>query len=506
MKKLFYLIIFVSLSVCASAAKRTTAQLVFNPLNGVQRNIVMPTGEKIGYTAYENLYFVTNVEDSDYQFMNVFIPDDVKTDAPILIRTYIGGYMQSAAGQPQTDDASGRALKEGLVLVIPGSRGRGSMVLDNKDIKNFNGRAPAGLLDLKAAIRYLRYFDKDMPGNAERIIIDGTSAGGAMSSLVGATGNNPVYEPYLKAMGAADTRDDVFASVCFCPITDLDHADMAYEWLYGCTDSRKSKVSEEQKKVSEELAKQYPSYINSLNLQKKDGTEITADNYLDYIKSFIIQSAQTAKNNGADIPDSIGFKFSSNGGFGMPQINGNDKGGMLRFHGHGPQLPPRGMMGLQKGEYVTDLDMTKYLNYVVTTQPLKSVPAFDAMDVAGDEATGENEEFGNKSGNSVNFTDYSLQKATGKTAVTVSPKIKELVRIMNPMNFIGAENTTVAPHWYIRHGSRDRDTAFGVSINLATKLQNCGYDVDFLLAWNRPHSGDYNLDDMFKWIKNVTRQ
>ena len=24
-----------------------------------------------------------------------------------------------------------------------------------------------------------------------------------------------------------------FHSVCYCPITDLDHADMAYEWLYG---------------------------------------------------------------------------------------------------------------------------------------------------------------------------------------------------------------------------------------------------------------------------------
>ena len=67
-----------------------------------------------------------------------------------------------------------------------------------------------------------------MPGNAEKIITDGTSAGGAMSALLGTTGNNPAYEPYLKAMGAADARDDVYASVCYCPITDLNHADIAY--------------------------------------------------------------------------------------------------------------------------------------------------------------------------------------------------------------------------------------------------------------------------------------
>ena len=46
------------------------------------------------------------------------------------------------------------------------------------------------------------------------------------------------------------------------------------------------------------------------------------------------------------------------------------------------------------------------------------------------------------------------------------------------------------PHWYIRHGARDRDTAFSVSINLATKLQNSGKNVNFKLPWNRPHSGD----------------
>ena len=151
----------------------------------------------------------------------------------------------------------------------------------------YTGRAPKALLDLKAAIRYLRHFDSVIPGDAEKIITDGTSAGGAMSSLMGATGNNPAYKPLLKAMGAADERDDVFASVCYCPITDLDHADMAYEWLYGNTDSRKS-LSESKRALTAELAAQFPAYINSLGLKKADGTSLNADNYLDYIKQIII--------------------------------------------------------------------------------------------------------------------------------------------------------------------------------------------------------------------------
>lgn len=74
---------------------------------------------------------------------------------------------------------------------------------------------------------------------------------------------------------------------------------------------------------------------------------------------------------------------------------------------------------------------------------------------------------------------------------------------MNPMNFIQDSNSTHARYWYIRHGARDRDTSFPVPVNLATKLMNAGYEVDFALPWNRPHTGDYNLDDLFDWIKQI---
>ena len=54
-----------------------------------------------------------------------------------------------------------------------------------------------------------------------------------------------------------------------------------------------------------------------------------------------------------------------------------------------------------------------------------------------------------------------------------------------------------------RHGARDRDTAFPIPLNLALLLQNNGQDVNYLLAWNRPHSGDYALDELFNWIKQI---
>jgi hypothetical protein len=117
------------------------------------------------------------------------------------------------------------------------------------------------------------------------------------------------------------------------------------------------------------------------------------------------------------------------------------------------------------------------------------------------EASAENQEFGDIYGSSVNFTSYMALK-NGKK---LTDEIKKNVRLMNPMSFIGDKNTTVAPHWYIRHGARDRDTSFPVPLNFATKLQNAGKDVNFLFAWNRPHSGDYALDELFEWIASILR-
>ena len=503
--------------LCALAATMTAQEkksLSFDANAGVKTSMTYVDGTKVSYTAYEGMFYVTNVEDSAYQTMNVYVPDGATQQTPIFLRTYVGGYMASKAGQPQAGDATGRALKEGYVVVIPGTRGRNSTITADKayakvhkGVKKgqtiYTGRAPKAILDLKAAIRYLRHFDKQMAGDAEKIITDGTSAGGAMSSLMGATGNHPDYEPLLNAMGAAQERDDVFASVCFCPITDLDHADMAYEWLYNGTDSRQQ-GNADVLAVSKELKAQFPAYINSLGLKKPDGTPLTADNYLDFIKREIIRAAQIAKNAGADIPDSIGFTFSQDAGFGAPPINGGMTGGMSPQGDRKPEggMPPMMMRrgGKKAGEYITDLDMQKYLNYVVSTQPLKTAPAFDTKGVCGQNASGENEEFGDATGTSVNFTEYGA----AKTGSELTDDIRQNARLLNPMNFIGDEETDVAPHWYIRHGARDRDTSFPIPLNLAMKLQNAGKDVNYLLAWNRPHSGDYALDELFEWIRKIT--
>lgn len=430
------------------------------------------------------------------------LPISILTSISLRVRTkqclfFCVHTWAAKAQRPKASDATGRALQEGYVVVIPGTRGRNS-----KQGDLYTGRAPKAILDLKAAIRYLRRFDREIPGNTERIITDGTSAGGAMSDLMGGTGNHLAYDDLLRKMGAADARDDVFASVCFCPITDLDHADKAYEWLYNGTDSRQQGDADILQ-VSNELAEQFSAYINSLALHTADGVPLTADNYLDFIKSEIIRSAQIAKNAGADISADLGFMFNTESMGDMPPLNGGT--GMsqhdMRPQGDMPQGMNMPMMRAKAGEYITGLDMPTYLNYVVSTQPLKTAPAFDTKGVCGQRASGENDEFGDTQGSSANFTEYAARK----TGASLTEETRQNAFLMNPMNFIVDPQAAVAPHWYIRHGSRDRDTSFPIPLNLALKLQNEGKDVNFLLAWNRPHSGDYALDELFQWIKEITQ-
>lgn len=461
MKNICYSLLFASSILMACSGNATIDPLRFDSTKYTEQTLAMADGQTIHFRAYEGLQYVTNVEDSTYQTLNVYVPATADENTPIFLRTYVGGYMAAEARTPSAKDASGYALQQGYVLCIAGSRGSNSAVeVDGK--KLFTGRAPAGILDLKAAVRYLRHNDKVMAGSAERIITDGTSAGGAMSSLLGSSGNSPLFEQTLKSMGAADESDAVFASVCFCPIVDLEHADMAYEWLYGCTNDGIRALSAEQRVVSQELAAAFPEYINSLNLKAKDGSAITADKYADYVKQYIVASAQSALDSGVEIPANIGICI--------------------------------------QGGKVTDIDMPKYLSYVASTRALKTPPSFDSQGMLGNRPSPENMLFGNSEGSTVNFTVYCAQKNGG----AVDEALQSRINMMNPMYHL-SNTSDKAQHWYVRHGARDRDTAFSVPVNLATKLQNGGYDVNFALAWDRGHEGDYDLEELFEWIATVVK-
>lgn len=516
-----------------AAARQKTYSLKFDK-NAYTKETLKLNGEDVAFRAYRNIVYVSKPVSVEAESMSIFIPEAyfkdggtvngyTKKTAPIFLPNGVGGYMPGEIKEPSANDrmsgganASLVALSKGYVVAAPAVRGRTTAGTDGV---TYVGKAPALIVDYKAAVRYLRHNKGRLPaGDTGKIISDGTSAGGALSALLGATGNSRDYEADLKAIGAARERDDIFASQAYCPITDLDHADMAYEWMFNGVDEAYQSggammprmnpaagailpdaegklpmmdaesaagtgddaavtdrpdnapteiaaavpLTDAQKVASRQLKALYPAYINSLNLKDADGQALTLEkdgtgSFADYIKSVYAASAQTALDAGED-------------------LSGLD------------------WLTIEDGKVVA-VDLTKYAPWATR---LKATPAFDKFDLS----SGENDEFGTTANAPRHFTGFSLTRST-QPGTSLAPW--EDIKRMNPLYYIGQKGVKVAPHWRIRHGAKDRDTCLAVPAVLALKLQDTGYDFNFSSPWGKGHAGDYDLAELFAWADHICK-
>lgn len=465
--------------------------LTFDKQNEKKETLTLE-GRTIEYRSYRNLIYVENPVLPKYQSMNIFVPEAyyheksingyTKDTAPVFMPNGVGGYMAGDAQEPgyvqfgpKSLNALFCALEHGYVVAAPAIRGSMS-----KDAAGRNcGKAPALLVDQKAAVRYLHYFADEIPGDQNRIITNGTSAGGALSALAGATGNHPDYLPYLKELGAADASDAVFAASCYCPITNLEHADMAYEWQFqGVYDFHRMHMqmgegnrpefsqedgvmAPEDQAVSDEEAALFPAYLNSLDLRAEDGTALLLDengegSFKEYIKSLVLDSAAAAEAKSIDVSEKKWLTAEN------------------------------GTRALDFAGYIRDITR------------MKTAPAFDPLEMN----SAENLVFGYGKEDCLHFTNYSYERSRTGGALADPNRVK----LINPMYYLKDDAAEKTKHWRIRHGSIDRDTSLAVSAILALSLKNLGYDVDYAVPWNVPHSGDYDLDELFAWIDNLCKK
>lgn len=443
-------------------------------------------GRTIAFRAYEDVVYVRHPLDATYQRMNIYVPEAYfhgrqvngysADTAPIFFPNPVGGYMPARPGVPgkggfgpppaggSRADAMQMALAHGMVVASPGARGR----------TQATGKAPAAIVDLKAAVRYLKYNDRVMPGDARRIISNGTSAGGALSVLLGASANQPDYAPYLRALGAADAPDDIYAVSAYCPISILGQADAAYEWEFNGVDAYekldisqvdfhvqrklvKGVLTSAEKAVSADLKPQFASYVNSLGLRGPDGLMLSLDargngSFKAHVASYLAASAQQQLDAGKD-------------------------------------LAGRDWLTIHNGKVVA-VDFDRFARAIGRQ---KVPPAFDGLSLEN----AENEEFGNGEKERRHFTEYSSRHSAVQGAGTAD---EEVIRMMDPMSYI-ARGQAGPQHWRIRVGTADRDTSHAIAVILATRLQNSGRQVDMAMPWDVPHSGDYDLDALFGWIE-----
>lgn len=420
--------------------------------------------------------------------------------SPVADRIEEGGSYSSSSDT----DAIGAALGAGYVIIGAGTRSRSALAADD----SYAGKAPAPVVDAKAIIRYLRLNDAAMPGSAERIVITGTSGGGGLSAAVAASGNSADYFPYLAEIGAAGMdadgashlRDDVFATIAYCPITDLGNADIAYEWQYSgvrsAGNTTQNHYPEAAQSASAQLAAAYPAYLESLGLKTEDGKALTADVMREAILAAVKRETEEVLAEGVAIP-AIGEDF-------------------VLQRGNESTTLPNDWLTVADGK-VTDIDYESYLAFVAKASALKIVPAFDATANTNNEGLrGENSLFGGPDVPYASFTEYGWNNnqvagdgsgpddtglAWADLAGSGDIPIHEQLKLINPLSYLGTDADT-APYWYLRHGMVDRDTAFAVELALYYAVLNDASvkDVDFELAWMRPHSGNYDVQEAYAWL------
>ena len=459
--------------------------------------------KEIKYRAFEYIPYVSNPIDIDQQYINIYIPEEYFNNstvngyntqtAPIFMPNNVGGYMPSQPMAPKVENNKPNsalyALSRGYVVASPATRGRTNKASDG----NFIGKAPAVIVDLQAATAYLHANDATMPGNAKRIITNGTSAGGAVSLLQGATGNTSDYQPYLQALGAATASTDVYASSAYAPITNLDAADMAYEWSYnGITSFNKVTMGQGelpqanvggapapiQRSVqrvnltsddvaySDLLKSHFPDYVNNLQLRDRTGVILKLDKkgngtFKQYVKSFIIDAANKAKSNGTDLSRYSFLVLDKTTGM------------------------------------VKDIDWDAYNSF---TSRSKAPGAFDSRS----NDSGENSLFGTSTSDTNHFTiTAALHDTTPNNDVYVENA--KIVTMMNPMNYLGSPSATNAKYYRIRYGTADSNTSVAIPLIVGTRAQNLGYSVDMATPFGVDHAGDYDLQDLFNWMDSIVK-
>ena len=511
--------------------------------------------------------YVANPASLDYETLGIYVPGayleasangdgtytaSVKSDAqvgqftaataPYVLPVNTPGFNASQAPTWLADGIASYT-QAGMIYLQPGIRGRDNTT--DSQGQEVVGGAPWGVTDLKAAIRYVRYNKDVLPGDTDKIVSFGHSGGGAQSAVLGASGDSTLYNPYLEALGAAmkdkegnPISDAPYGTMTWSPITSLDYADAAYEWNLGqFADSNTRTEGAFTQALSQDLAKEYANYINQLGL-KHEGQVLTLaessegiytqGSYATYLEGVVNQSLN---NFLAD----TSFPYTSDGA---------GPGGTTESVTYETAQAFIDSLNAETQWVTYDAatntakisSLADFAKYVKTAS--KSVPAFDALD----RSLAENAVFGVADANELHFdqlvarllknnqakyeslTDWNSQYVTdfesdlAKTD-SLGKTIAERQDLYNPMFYLtsaysGYQTSKPAPHWRIRSGLSQGDTALTVETNLALALENQANgavkSVDFATVWGQGNTTaertGHASANFIQWVQEIVAQ
>lgn len=539
----------------ASLLEITAADLSMSDAFKTEMTVQVDGADK-KVTAYEDCYVTnpTSYVQKDTlppidQIVSIYIPEGADKTSPIIFLVNnsgwtVNGYLMSTKvveGKPYVstsdDDHVGYALSKDYVIVSCGARSRGDKTGDEYLV-----HAPATITDTKAAIRYLRYNADLLPaGDPEKIVISGTSGGGALSVIVAASGNSADFYESLYEIGAAGVEksgdgyastisDAVFGTIAYCPINDLRQADAAYEFTFNKTRERimaeniiakdatqtpfqfappEDYTYEDLMAASAALAQEYGPYVESLGLKTTDGEALTGENLrAEIIKLLEAELAETIAKDGAE-------KMAAD-------LNTPIRGATSQY------LPTSDgwkdwLVVAEDGTFTFDYD--EYLFWLSRNSALKVAPSFsnDGMSSGGEGLSGQNEDtlYGSTAYPYAAFSSYSWNNdrvagngcGTDDTGMTFEEYLASdegallalQLRMTSPIPYLTSDDGESAPYWYVRHGMADRDTSFALQTVLYHAMLNDATiaDVNFSFDWLYTHMGNYDVQEAYGWLDSV---
>jgi len=484
-------------------------------------------------TVYQGVYMNANITNLSNQTMLVYAPAKYFTTdengevtginhegkagnytadtAPIVYLNECGGWRSSS---PRSADTS--YLEKGMIYVTAGARSRDAV---SEDGTTRTGKAPTQMVDLKSGIIELRANADVIPGDKDRIISVGTSGGGQMSSALGASGNMPEYYEYMYESGVLGVTknadgtyesvypDNVYAAQLYCPIADIENADLAYAWWW--TDladdggTYGGSMTDFERRLQELEADAFIPYLNSLGLKDADGNELTltglrSGSYYDavlqnisdalnaYVEAGLIDPAEAYPDSDAWLTENADGSWS-----------------------------------------VTDLRGFMIGTGLVNNRN-KAIPGFDAMDKSA-----ENNAFGASDTEAVHFSasvakilqdNYDeLSKLDGFDKEQVESYIEEALtgddaklidtqtNLLNATEILlGSDGLTAvdpAEYWRDRSGTADQHTSFSVGYNILLAAQALGKNIDYHLVWDMGHGSNEgsSTGTFIDWIEEICK-
>jgi hypothetical protein len=373
------------------------------------------------------------------------------------------------------------------------------------------------MVDLKSGVIELRANADVIPGDTDRIVSIGTSGGGEMSSIFGASGNMPEYYEYMYESGVLGVTknadgtyssaypDNIYAAQCYCPIADIEDADIAYAWWWvDLADDGgvpRAGLTDFTRRLQELEADAFVEYVNSLGLTDADGNALT----LDGLRSGSFYDAILQ-----NISDALNSMVAA--GSIDPEAAYSDYDGWLTQDEDGVW-------------HVTDLRGFMIGTGLVNNRN-KAIPGFDTMDKSA-----ENNAFGTEEDSAVHYSasvaqiladnyeelsaldgfnaeqvdSYITEALTGEGAEDIAEQVSLMNATEILLGYDGLSAVDPAEHWRVRSGTADQHTSFSIGFNICNAAQALGLDTDYHLVWNMGHGSKEgsSTGTFIDWVNEI---